>query len=240
MKLSHLYERIASAENMGDLQAAFLDFIKGYGSDYFTAFTIGIDGEDDARFPYGRFDHPWPLHYVNRGFKAYDACLKIAVSLKNERLPVIWREACGRMNESELLVMTEAVAFGLHDGVVFTFQNQNGSLSIMTVAGGPDLDLDAETVAILGAAGRRVHLRAMQLQGQDEGISVPGLSKAEQQILFHLKHKRSNWEIAQLEGKAENTVKKHRANLLKKLNAPSTAHAVFFAYRAGLFENNPE
>lgn len=240
MKLSELYERVEGARNILELQLAFLDYIRPFGSDYFTAFTIGIDGEDDARFPYGRFDHPWPLHYVNRGFKAHDACLKIAISLKNEQLPVIWSEACAQMSESELLVMTEAVAFGLHDGVVFTYQNQNGSLSLMTVAGGPEFTLDADTVALLSAAGKRVHLRAMALQGQDETISVPGLSKAEQNILFHLKHKRSNWEIAQIEDKAENTVKKQRANLIKKLDAPTTAHAVFFAYRAGLFENNPE
>lgn len=240
MRLDHLYTQIDATADMEALRSVFVSYIEQFGSDYFTAFTIGIDGKDDARYPYGTFEHPWTLHYVNRGFKQRDACLVFALEFSNEKLPIVWSRARDRMNPDELVVMDEAAKFGLPEGVVFPIENQNGSVTIFSIAGPEGFWKDEDTIAVLEAAAKRMHLRAMLLMGQDETRPVPGLSDAEMTVLEHMRHNRSNETIAQLECKSVNTVKRQRASLIKKLQAPSSAHARFYAFRLGLMNNNPK
>lgn len=53
-------------------------------------------------------------------------------------------------------------------------------------------------------------------------LSFPSLSKIEIEILREIKKGLTSHEIAVLRGCSPRTVEKHRSNIIKKLNIPST------------------
>lgn len=68
----------------------------------------------------------------------------------------------------------------------------------------------------------------------DLGQSDPYLTPKEIEILNWVREGKTNWEIAQIQGVSERTVKFHVRNILQKLGANSRAHAVSIALELGL------
>ena len=60
------------------------------------------------------------------------------------------------------------------------------------------------------------------------------LTGREYEVLMWLRAGKSNWEIAQILGISERTVKFHVLNLFEKLGANNRMHAVSLAYESGL------
>jgi len=82
-----------------------------------------------------------------------------------------------------------------------------------------------------------VFLRIYMLQTSKEGEPKKSIfSPREKDVLRLLKTGKSSWEIANLLGISERTVKFHVSNILFKLNAVSRTHAVAIAMEHGLID----
>lgn len=231
MTLDQLERSCAAAADLHQLRDAFLEYLKEYDSEYFTQFTLGVGGEMKAQNPFGCYMHPWPRHYVNRGFMKDDASLVRA--FKSVR-PVLWSTAYQDAGQGASVILTEARAFELFDGLVVPIRPSNGEVTIFTIGfktGAPD----RSTCAILRDAAEIVYERSVAL---DASWTVENSKLTAQQIrvLQFIKDGMSNSEISEALGISANTVKDHRKEIYQRLGVSEARHAIWEGYRLGLIE----
>lgn len=164
---------VDAAESILDLRGPIKALIKVYGGDFYSCFTMGQDEQLKPRNLYGDYDHKWPSHYYARSFFYKDAALLKALAFSNNRRPVVWSKVDWK--PSQVRVLREAKAFfDLNEGVVFPFINQNGSISIFTVAG-KEFVASRRNIAVLRDAMECAHIKALQLLDDAEALPVPVL-----------------------------------------------------------------
>jgi LuxR family transcriptional regulator, quorum-sensing system regulator CviR len=77
-------------------------------------------------------------------------------------------------------------------------------------------------------------MRVNRVNQEDSTSLATPLSARECDVLQWMKEGKTNWEISQILGITERTVKYHVANILLKLRALSRAHAIARAMSLGL------
>gem|GEM_PF-498598 len=71
---------------------------------------------------------------------------------------------------------------------------------------------------------------------RDFSRALPSLTPAELEVLKWCKEGKTSWEIGEITRRSERTVRFHLANLFRKLNVTSRAHAVAKALTSGLLD----
>jgi hypothetical protein len=98
---------------------------------------------------------------------------------------------------------------------------------------------------VLDAEGRAAYFLGSQMHASDDGAEpaarsaaakaqAAALTRRQRQVLAHMVAGYRNKQIAALLGIDEKTVKMHRAALLARLGAPSSAHAIRIGVEAGV------
>lgn len=232
---------IDKASSIVDLMPPIKTIIKVYGADFFTCFTMGHDEQVKPRNLYGDYGHKWPEHYYARNFFYKDAALLKALAFSNDRRPVIWSDVDWQPHQ--VAVLREAQDFfDLREGVVFPFQNQNGSISIFTVAG-KEFVASRRNVAILRDAMEYAHIKALQLLGNAETLPVPVLPPKTfavfEQYMKNLSAKSiSEMELVTPDGErfrlGQDGVKYHIKKIYEILECPNKSVAELRALQYGL------
>ncbi|MBL4791300.1 MAG: LuxR family transcriptional regulator [Kordiimonadaceae bacterium] len=238
ISLSQYFDLLENAKSEEGLHQATVLFLTKWRIEYFTLLTIGLDKSNAIRHPLGSFDHSWPLHYVRRNFRSRDAVLRHALSQDNDMRPVRWSDIAPSMSLEEATVLSEAKEHGLGDGIIFSILNANGSVTHFTVASA-EFDVSEEDIAILEAAGKRLHFYHQKTLGNPERIKVPKLSARQNEILNLMDKQLSRAAIALELGISEETVKSHTAAIYSALKAMNIDHACFIGLRLTLLSGTP-
>lgn len=237
LELSH---RCVAAESLADLEA----ILTALGS--MTAFDRSAlcsvrDGGAPAmeHFLDHSFGPKWSLLYTERRFDRVDPVLRHGRTVSG---PFRWGDAFGDAapSRASATFLEAASDFGLVQGVAFACRSRAAPVStILSLASCDERDFD-RMMAIVSAVGPHVHeaydrLRPPDLLGpaRVEGIS---LTPREREILSWTQDGKTYWEIGQILGISQRTVKYHFERIKAKLDVVTVSHAVAKAMRLGLLE----
>jgi DNA-binding CsgD family transcriptional regulator len=200
-----------------------------------------IDGDLPRYLRYSTVSKVWENRY--REMEYQNHCPIYRESLRGGHLPIIWQDVLDRteLNAMARQAQDEAVSAGLSHGVSVRIKEPNGdrcAIGISTNAG--KLDAKKMTDAYLPLVFLMSHhLHAVIVekfvnQGMHE--TTAPLTVSEGECLQWLAAGKGNWEISEICGISENTVKFHVRNVLVKLGVTNRAAAVAKAFRLGLIE----
>jgi hypothetical protein len=171
-----------------------------------------------------------PIVAVNRAFEALTGYAEAEVKGRNCRL------LAGPETEPEAqAVLRRAIVEGRPALTEMTNYRKDGSAFRNAVMIAPVLGEDGKVAWFIGSqmdVGGQVPLAATQRARAAE--QVAGLTARQRQVLEHMIRGYRNKQIAGFLGIDEKTVKMHRAGLLIRLGAASSADAIRIGVEAGL------
>jgi LuxR family quorum sensing-dependent transcriptional regulator len=147
--------------------------------------------------------------------------------------PFTWVEALerGRYSKSEISVVQEASAWGMHLGFVVPIYGVGGEAHALTMAG-PSPRSDSLARAELHLLSIYAHARANRLKRG--GVEPPvSLRRRECEVLQWAAAGKSDWEIGQILGISESAAHKHVESAKRKFGVPTRMQAVVAAIRRG-------
>jgi DNA-binding CsgD family transcriptional regulator len=135
----------------------------------------------------------------------------------------------------------EAVSAGVSQGISVPIKEPNGdrcAIGISTSAGKSDAKkmIDAYLPLIFLMSHHLHAIIVARYVSQGIGKTTTRLTASEQECLQWVAAGKGNWEISEIQGISENTVKFHVRNVLAKLGVTNRAAAVAKAVRSGLIE----
>jgi len=181
------------------------------------------------------FPQMWLFQYWKNGYGKIDPVLHALV--RSQRVQV-WNQVYANVkSEKEKEFIETATSFGLSDGVtVGSLDPSCGVTSFFAFAGGEPA-LHAQYVTFLDYLGRYLHLALLRSSPKiscSNNNCVTALSPREVTILNWIKNGKTNWEIAQITGVTERTIRFHVESIFSKLDVTSRTQAVAVAVQHGL------
>lgn len=189
-------------------------------------------------------------HHVNHSFgeewgRVYTASAfdRVDPVLHHARLaagPFRWRDAFqGSASRASATFYEAAQDFGLVDGIAYACSPRASSArTILSLASKETRNTD-RAMALVAAIGPHLHEAYERLRRvgppelRETELRVP-LSAREREILAWTQDGKTYWEIGQILGISQRTVKYHFARIKAKLDVVSASHAVAKAMRLGL------
>lgn len=135
----------------------------------------------------------------------------------------------------DMKIVEQARGFGLRDGVTLATTSSIQGLGSLFSFAGSAIDNLSKSALVLGQLAPYLHnaLVRMAPRAMNNGAE---LTERERETLLWIQKGKTNWEIAQILGISERTVKFHVQNILTKLKASSRSHAVALAHTGNLIE----
>jgi LuxR family quorum sensing-dependent transcriptional regulator len=170
----------------------------------------------------------WFECYQTQKHYLYDPCAKRSRETSD---PFLWSEAAaGSIAGPAQLVMQEAAAFGLRQGICVPIFAPFATPAVVSVAG-EFVDIPPSTIHIISALARQAFRALLSACSEPGATSV--LSERERQILQWTGAGKTAWETSRILGLSEHTVNTHLRNVRGKLDAANITQAVVEAARRG-------
>ena len=181
------------------------------------------------------FPQIWLFQYWRNRYGEVDPVLHALVRSQRTQ---IWSQVYANVKtEKEKEFVQAAASFGLSDGVTAgLFDPSCGVASFFAFAGGETAE-HARYVKFLDYLGQHLHLALLRSASKSFPSAdkcVTTLSPREVTILNWMKNGKTNWEIAQIIGLTERTVRFHVESIFSKLDVSSRTQAVAVAVQHGL------
>lgn len=177
----------------------------------------------------------WLYLYWKNGYADIDPVFRAASRSPGTQ---IWKQTYQQATSKEELDFIEtARGFGLADGITTSSVDLTcGLATFYSFAGGGEIDAGryAQLVEYLG---HHLHLALMRTARKNAPATekcVKELSPREVTILNWIKNGKTNWEVGQILGVTERTVRFHLASIFYKLDVTSRSQAVAAAMEHGL------
>jgi len=181
----------------------------------------------------------WEERY--REMEYQNQCPIYRETLRGGTLPLVWQQVWERTekNPMQKRMVDEAASFGVVHGVGIPIKDRNGDYcSIGISTGQPGLEITRIIEANLAHLFLLAHhLNATMVEryvGQVADHKLNPLTNRERDCLHWVSIGKSTWEISEIHGISENTVKFHLRNILNKLDVNTRAAAVAKGFRMGL------
>ncbi|RPH76552.1 MAG: helix-turn-helix transcriptional regulator, partial [Nitrospiraceae bacterium] len=140
-------------------------------------------------------------------------------------------------SDDELEFIQTARGFGLADGITTSSVDPACRLATFFSFAG-EKEVDAERyVHLVEYLGHHLHLALLRTARRDAPATeqcIKELSPREVTILNWIKNGKTNWEVGQILGVTERTVRFHLASIFSKLDVTSRSQAVAAAMEHGL------
>lgn len=199
------------------------------------------DGELPPYLRYSSIPTSWEDRYREMDYQNY--CPVYRASLRGGTLPLVWQHVWDRVqtDATQRRMLDEAASHGLASGISIPIRETNGD----RVAIGISTDLgDAEARKLIEAHLPLLflmshHLHTIMVEryvDQTDCEATGELTARELDCLYWVAVGKSTWEISEIHGISENTVKFHLGNIRDKLDVTTRAAAVAKAFRLGLLE----
>jgi DNA-binding CsgD family transcriptional regulator len=199
----------------------------------------GTDGELPSYLRYSSIPSAWEERYRQMNYQNH--CPIYRASLQGGTLPLIWQKIWDRvgMTATQRRMQDEAASHGITNGICIPIEEQNGDRYGIGIS--TDLP-DAEAAQVIDTHLPQLflmthHLHAVMADRYVDGVvreKFSPLTARELDCLHWVAVGKSTWEISEIHGISENTVKFHLRNILSKLNVPTRAAAVAKAFQLGL------
>jgi DNA-binding CsgD family transcriptional regulator len=224
-------DRACSPDELGRL---FERASKELGFSHFGAFSV-LDprGQTIGAYEAGMSDPLWRDHYIQQDHFSRDAIVHLIPTTLDA---IVWRDlsASKRLSPSAQRVFDEARAFGHMDGYVLPQHYTNGAVAV-TILGAPQpISSNARVRAathILSAYFSMGVRRLMAPLATPEAIK---LSKRQRECLQWVRAGKSDWEIGEILGLSEFTVRDHIEEARKRLGVKTRTQAVIEAIQQRL------
>jgi LuxR family transcriptional regulator, quorum-sensing system regulator CviR len=177
----------------------------------------------------------WLRLYWQNSYYEVDPVFKSALQSPGTRH---WKAAyAGASSEEERGFIQAAREFGLGDGI--TTASADKACGIATFCSFAGMDgIEAERyLKLVEYLGHHLHLALMRAEPRHASVldkCVKQLSVRELTILNWMKNGKTNWEIAQILGVTERTIRFHVESIFSKLDVTSRSQAVATALEHGL------
>ncbi len=181
------------------------------------------------------FPQIWLFQYWKNGYGKIDPVLHALVRSQKTQ---VWNQVYADVkSDKEREFVETATSFGLSDGVtVGSLDPSCGVTSFFAFAGGEPAQ-HGQYVKFVDYLGQHLHLALMRSTSKTACVTskcVNKLSPKEVTILNWMKDGKTNWEIAQITGVSERTIRFHVESIFSKLDVTSRTQAVAFAVQHGL------
>lgn len=181
------------------------------------------------------FPEEWLYLYWKNRYADVDPVLRALMQSQGTQ---VWSQVYANVTtEREKEFVETATSFGLTDGVTTgSLDPSCGVATIFAFAGG-DTAEHARFVKFLDYLGQHLHwalVRAVSKTSPSTDMCVTTLSPREVTILNWIKNGKTNWEISQIIGITERTVRFHVETIFSKLDVSSRTQAVAVAVQHGL------
>jgi LuxR family quorum sensing-dependent transcriptional regulator len=144
---------------------------------------------------------------------------------------VYWKDLYNKIPPDQEFY-SQAKSFGLGNGFSHIISNQQ-LFGLMSVAD-EKLVTSPRNRAIINNLAPHFHQLVQFLTHKQARENVPKLTPREREVLLWAMEGKSNWEISIVLGISQESIKGHIANILRKLDASSRAHAVAIALQYDL------
>ncbi|MEO5956740.1 MAG: LuxR family transcriptional regulator [Nitrospiraceae bacterium] len=181
------------------------------------------------------FPEEWLYLYWKNRYAEVDPVLH---ALMQSQQTQVWSQVYANVTSARELEFVEtATSFGLTDGVTSGSLDPSCGVATFFAFAGGDTAEHARYVKFLDYLGQHLHwalVRAASKASPSTDMCVTTLSPREVTILNWVKNGKTNWEIAQIIGITERTVRFHIESVFGKLDVSSRTQAVAVAVQHGL------
>lgn len=181
------------------------------------------------------FPQGWLFQYWKNRYGEVDPVLHALV--RSQRTQVWSQVYANVQTEKEKKFVQTAAAYGLADGVTAGWLDPCCRVATFFAFAGGEPAEHARHVQFLDYLGRHLHLALLRSASKlppSADTCVTTLSPREVTILNWMKDGKTNWEIGQIIGMTERTVRFHIESIFSKLDVSSRTQAVAVAVQHGL------
>ena len=229
--------RAAKLPSLGDLSAEFGSVARAMGFSHFGCVHFATPGEPvRPRVLFGH-EHPgWTSHYIASNCARVDHGVQMVFS---ETRPFTWTDIRKRnLSREQARLFEQAADHNLNGGVIVPIHGSRGEiLAISLVSEYSDADISPQERATLAALATLYAVQGLRLteSAEDEQARADWpLSPREVQCLSWAARGKTMWEIAQILGIGQTSVKTHMDNARRRLGAATIIQAVLEAWKRGL------
>jgi DNA-binding CsgD family transcriptional regulator len=173
----------------------------------------------------------WLALYLRENFLAVDPIVRTHFTRFGTQ---VWSDTFRRVvSRPEREFIGLAAAFGLREGVTLGLHDPRQRRRTLFSFAGVAMGEHPRHALVLEHLVPHLHAALVRTMAAAAPAAV-SLSAREREVLQWMKEGRSNWEIAQIIGVSERTVRFHVGNILQKLQALTRGHAVALAMEQGL------
>lgn len=222
------------------LFALLIEAAATYDFSYIAYGCLGDRSDDNPVLPYPavmlNYPKAWQEHYAAQHYQQIDPVVVLAPAAEQ---PLCWSDllAHRHLNRRQRRVFAEAGSFGLRSGLSVPLHGPAGRVAVVSFAADSTRVVDPLTISHLHALAVRFHL-AFQNAANGSMRTAAGveLTLRERECLSWAALGKSSWDISQILGVSQYTVKFHLGNAMRKLDAPTRTVAVLLAMRYGLID----
>jgi LuxR family quorum sensing-dependent transcriptional regulator len=171
----------------------------------------------------------WLQHYVEFNLIHQDPVIR---KVRQETLPFLWSEAhYAPDDKAAIRVMHDASGFGLAEGLAVPIYRHNGLQAIVSFGTSYAADVDERQKAALHLLGMYAHNSVVSTREGQKKRSFKRLAPREIECLKWTAAGKSTWDISEILGLSERTVRQYIDSASTKLGAVNRPQAVAEALR---------
>jgi LuxR family transcriptional regulator, activator of conjugal transfer of Ti plasmids len=241
--VEHLLQSVAglrAAASLGAVQAELTSLLGSYGIDNYTHIVLRSNAPDKAKRFASNYPSAWISRYTEQHYSSVDPIVRASFT---RQTPFTWGEISKTkdMSKRERAFMGEASECGLGAGMVVPIFGPNASFSVLSIAAQED---KAEFERYLVANQLTFHTFALYAHEAIEratSAAVPPeppvhLYPREQECLLWVGRGKSSWEIGEILGISDETVKHYLKCAARKLGVNTRQHALTKAITLGVIQ----
>lgn len=178
----------------------------------------------------------WLARYVDEGFVHVDP---VVHRLRRDSSPFMWEDAPYRADDAAAArVMNESPDFGLVCGMSVPIHGIHGHQSAACFSSRHRVHWSGQRLGALQLIAIFAHARMNTILGErgGSGRASPRLSRREIEVMKWSSAGKSAWDISEILGLSEDTIKEYLGTAQRKLCAANRTHAVAEALRHGLIQ----
>lgn len=229
--------RAPQLASLGELSGEFEAVAQSMGFSHFGCVHFATPGEPvRPRVLFGH-EHPeWTAHYIASNCARVDHGVQMVFS---ETRPFTWTDIKKRnLSREQTSIFAQAADHKLLGGLIVPIHGSRGEiLAVSLVSEYGDADISPQeraTLAALTTLYAIQGLRLTEIAEEEQARADWPLSPREVQCLSWAARGKTMWEIAQILGLAQTSVKTHMDNARRRLGAATIIQAVLEAWKRGL------